>query len=146
MYKSDVWTCITEFCSQNIITLSVGKQTNYFTACWSCQHQHGDKSCHHFWHSCSRFGPSKQQWQQSLLHPRRDPYKHETDQIILIFRTHLCPRDFWSLPCGLLPFGPAPSVSPPSFPSPSGPSSSPPELSSPLPLWPMDTISISVCI
>ena len=58
----------------------------------------------------------------------------------LVFRTHLCPRDFWSPPCGLEPFGPVPWVSPPSFPSPSGPSSSPPGLSSPLLLWPMETV------
>lgn len=74
----------------------------------------------------------------------RQQHTQKPIKIILISRTHLYPRDSWSLPCGLEPFGPALSASPPSFPSPSGPSSFLPGLSSPLPLWPMETISISV--
>lgn len=84
----------------------------------------------------------QQHQQQRLLHTSKSIQNGRMWSV----RTHLCPRDSWSPPCGLGPFGPAPSVSPPSSPSPSGPSSSRPELSSPRLLWPVETFSTSVCI
>lgn len=130
------------FSTRNICKLSVGKQTHHFTAYWSCQRWQGEKCCHHLCHSRSRFGTGKAPTTDCCIHQQQHTQK--PIKIILISRTHLYPRDSWSLPCGLEPFGPALSASPPSFPSPSGPSSFLPGLSSPLPLWPMETISISV--